>query len=208
MNKASKLVSISVATALGAVLLSGTDAVSADTVPNSSPTQYVIKSGDTLNAIAKDYATTAQDIADGNGIKDINVIFAGDTITINGQAPAKDTAPVAPSAPVQDPAVPVAPVQAPVAPATPVAPVAPKVAPVAPQAPSTGSAKEEIARRESGGSYTARNGKYVGRYQLTDSYLHGDYSQANQERVADAYVASRYGSWEGALSFWNANGWY
>ncbi|MFV5784530.1 peptidoglycan-binding protein LysM, partial [Pediococcus acidilactici] len=30
----------------------------------------------------------------------------------------------------------------------------------------------------------------------------------NQERVADAYVASRYGSWSAALAFWNANGWY
>ncbi len=76
------------------------------------------------------------------------------------------------------------------------------------EAPATSSAKEIIAQRESGGSYTAQNGQYVGRYQLTDSYLNGDYSPANQEKVADAYVAQRYGSWEAALSFWNANGWY
>lgn len=70
------------------------------------------------------------------------------------------------------------------------------------------SAKEEIARRESGGSYDARNGKYIGRYQLDSSYLNGDYSPENQERVADQYVMDRYGSWEAALDFWNANGWY
>ena len=40
------------------------------------------------------------------------------------------------------------------------------------------------------------------------SYLNGDYSPANQERVADQYVAGRYGSWDAAKSFWLANGWY
>lgn len=69
-------------------------------------------------------------------------------------------------------------------------------------------AKEWIAARESGGSYTAQNGQYYGRYQLTASYLNGDFSPANQERVADQYVASRYGSWSNAQSFWLANGWY
>lgn len=69
-------------------------------------------------------------------------------------------------------------------------------------------AKEIIAQRESGGSYTAQNGIYYGRYQLTLSYLNGDLSPENQERVADAYVANRYGSWSMALIFWNNNGWY
>ncbi|WP_367342313.1 LysM peptidoglycan-binding domain-containing protein [Limosilactobacillus sp.] len=70
------------------------------------------------------------------------------------------------------------------------------------------SAKAWIAARESGGSYTARNGQYVGKYQLSASYLNGDYSAANQERVADQYVASRYGSWTNAQSFWQSHGWY
>lgn len=70
------------------------------------------------------------------------------------------------------------------------------------------AAKEEIARRESNGSYDARNGVYIGRYQLHHSYLDADYSPANQERVADAYVADRYGSWGEALAHWNAIGWY
>lgn len=75
-------------------------------------------------------------------------------------------------------------------------------------APSSSSAKEIIAQRESGGSYDARNGQYIGRYQLSSSYLNGDYSPENQERVADNYVYQRYGSWENALAFWNNNGWY
>ena len=70
------------------------------------------------------------------------------------------------------------------------------------------SAKEAVAMAESGGSYSASNGQYVGRYQLSASYLNGDYSPANQERVADNYVAQRYGSWEAAWAFHQAHGWY
>ena len=81
-------------------------------------------------------------------------------------------------------------------------------APAATVSGSEAEAKEWIAQKESGGSYTATNGRYIGRYQLTDSYLNGDYSAENQERVADAYVAGRYGSWTAAKNFWLNNGWY
>ena len=40
------------------------------------------------------------------------------------------------------------------------------------------------------------------------SYLNGDLSAENQEKVADDYVAGRYGSWSAAKTFWLANGWY
>lgn len=69
-------------------------------------------------------------------------------------------------------------------------------------------AKEWIAQKESSGSYTAQNGQYYGRYQLTIAYLNGDLSPENQEKTADAYVAGRYGSWSAAKNFWLANGWY
>ena len=59
---------------------------------------------------------------------------------------------------------------------------------------SEAGAKAWIASRESGGSYSAQNGQYIGKYQLSAAYLNGDYSAANQERVADNYVAGRYGS--------------
>lgn len=72
----------------------------------------------------------------------------------------------------------------------------------------TNWAKEWIAQRESSGSYTARNGRYIGRYQLMDAYLDGDWSPENQERTADRYVRNRYGSWENAQKFWEENGWY
>lgn len=70
------------------------------------------------------------------------------------------------------------------------------------------AAKEWIAQRESGGSYDARNGQYVGRYQLNEMYLDGDYSEENQEAAAEAYIADRYGSWQAAQEHWEANGWY
>ena len=69
-------------------------------------------------------------------------------------------------------------------------------------------AKEWIAQRESGGSYTAQNGQYYGRYQLSLSYLNGDLSPANQENTANRYVQNRYGSWTAAQQFWQVNGWY
>ncbi|KRL97908.1 LysM peptidoglycan-binding domain-containing protein [Liquorilactobacillus satsumensis] len=73
---------------------------------------------------------------------------------------------------------------------------------------SDASAKAWIANQESGGSYTVRNGQYVGKYQLSASYLNGDYSAANQEAVAESYVTSRYGSWSAAKQHWLSNGWY
>ena len=73
---------------------------------------------------------------------------------------------------------------------------------------SDAAAKAWIAARESGGNYGATNGQYIGKYQLSAAYLNGDYSAANQERVADQYVASRYGSWTAAQAFWQSHGWY
>lgn len=70
------------------------------------------------------------------------------------------------------------------------------------------NAKSQIAMIESTNNYNATNGKYIGKYQLDESYLNGDYSPENQERVADQYVTERYGSWDAALAFHNANGWY
>ncbi|UQS84510.1 aggregation promoting factor surface protein [Apilactobacillus apisilvae] len=70
------------------------------------------------------------------------------------------------------------------------------------------AAKHFIAMRESGGSYGASNGTCYGKYQLSIGYYHGNYSASNQERTADRYANSRYGSWVGAKSFWLSHGWY
>ena len=73
---------------------------------------------------------------------------------------------------------------------------------------SGGSAKDFIIYHESRGDYNARNGKYYGAYQMDESRLNGDYSKENQDRVAEQYVADRYGSWENAMAFWQSHGWY
>ncbi|ALO05092.1 transglycosylase [Lactiplantibacillus paraplantarum] len=70
------------------------------------------------------------------------------------------------------------------------------------------AAKNWIAYRESGYSYTARNGRCYGRYQLLRSYLHGNLSPVNQEKRANTYVSSRYGSWVKAKRFWQHHHWY
>ena len=70
------------------------------------------------------------------------------------------------------------------------------------------SAKQEIAMAESSNSYTAVNGRYYGKYQLDISYLHGDLSPANQERVFLQYCNQRYGSVQNALVFRHIHNWY
>ncbi|MEJ6399826.1 aggregation promoting factor surface protein [Nicoliella lavandulae] len=73
---------------------------------------------------------------------------------------------------------------------------------------SDSAAKKWIAWRESKNSYSANNGRYYGKYQLGIGLLHGNYSPANQEKVADKYVISRYGSWSNAKKHWLSHNWY
>ena len=167
---------------------------------------YTVKSGDTLSEIAEKYNTTAEKLAAKNNIKDIHLIYVDQVLVIEGTAstaaPAattEETAPVATETVEEAPAATTT-YEAPAAESNTVA--------TSTVSGSEAEAKEWIAQKESGGSYTATNGQYIGRYQLTDSYLNGDYSAENQERVADAYVAGRYGSWSAAKNFWLNNGWY
>ncbi|ORO77866.1 LysM peptidoglycan-binding domain-containing protein [Streptococcus oralis] len=179
---------------------------------------YTVKPGDTLSEIAEKYNTTVEKLAEKNNIKDIHLIYVDQVLVIEGTASSTATAASATT------------YEAPVATeetseATTYEEVAETTTYEAPAATTSTSyeeesytastvsgseaeAKEWIAQKESGGSYTATNGRYIGRYQLTDSYLNGDYSAENQERVADAYVAGRYGSWTAAKNFWLNNGWY
>ena len=167
---------------------------------------YTVKSGDTLSEIAEKYNTTAEKLAAKNNIKDIHLIYVDQVLVIEGTA--STTAPAATTeetAPVATETV----EEAPAATTTYEAPAAESnTVATSTVSGSEAEAKEWIAQKESGGSYTATNGQYIGRYQLTDSYLNGDYSAENQERVADAYVAGRYGSWTAAKNFWLSNGWY
>ena len=172
---------------------------------------YTVKEGDTLSEIAETHNTTVEKLAENNHIDNIHMIYVGQELVIDGPVAPATPAPTTYAAPAaQDETV-----SAPAAETTEVV----EEAPVASEAVveetvastvsgSEAEAKEWIAQKESGGSYTATNGRYIGRYQLTDSYLNGDYSAENQERVADAYVAGRYGSWTAAKNFWLNNGWY
>lgn len=182
---------------------------------------YTVKEGDTLSEIAETHNTTVEKLAENNHIDNIHMIYVGQELVIDGPvAPAATPAPTTYAAPaaqdetVSAPAAETTEVAEEAAPAA-SAPAAEETvttaetsAPAATVSGSEAEAKEWIAQKESGGSYTATNGQYIGRYQLTDSYLNGDYSAANQERVADAYVAGRYGSWSAAKNFWLNNGWY
>lgn len=172
---------------------------------------YTVKEGDTLSEIAETHNTTVEKLAENNHIDNIHLIYVGQELVIDGPA-----APVAPAqttyaAPAAQDEV----VSATVAETTEIEEETPVVSETVAEetvastvSGSEAEAKEWIAQKESGGSYTATNGRYIGRYQLTDSYLNGDYSAENQERVADAYVAGRYGSWTAAKNFWLNNGWY
>ena len=175
---------------------------------------YTVKPGDTLSEIAEKYNTTVEKLAAKNNIKDIHLIFVDQVLVIEGTAstvaPAattEETAPVATETVEEAPAATTT-YEAPAAPAPAVPAAENNTAAASTVSGSEAEAKEWIAQKESGGSYTATNGRYIGRYQLTDSYLNGDYSAENQERVADAYVAGRYGSWTAAKNFWLNNGWY
>ena len=173
---------------------------------------YTVKEGDTLSEIAETHNTTVEKLAENNHIDNIHMIYVGQELVIDGPvAPAVTPAPTTYEAPAaQDETV-----SAPVVETTEVEEETPAVSETVAEetvastvSGSEAEAKEWIAQKESGGSYTATNGRYIGRYQLTDSYLNGDYSAENQERVADAYVAGRYGSWTAAKNFWLNNGWY
>lgn len=162
---------------------------------------YTVKEGDTLSEIAETHNTTVEKLAENNHIDNIHLIYVDQELVIDGPvAPVATPAPATYAAPAaQDETVSAPVAETPVVSETVVSTVS---------GGSEAEAKEWIAQKESGGSYTATNGRYIGRYQLTDSYLNGDYSAENQERVADAYVAGRYGSWTAAKNFWLNNGWY
>ncbi|KXT84990.1 aggregation-promoting factor [Streptococcus panodentis] len=160
-------------------------------LPNAvSADSYTVKSGDTLSAIASSHHTTVDAIAAKNKLSDINLIAVGQVLELDSAETA--------AAPAAE---------------TPTATAASEMGSSAADASSglnaqDAEAKEWIAQKESGGSYTAQNGQYYGRYQLTITYLNGDLSEANQEKAANEYVVNRYGSWTAAKDFWLANGWY
>ena len=199
------------AAALTGTIAGATVVANADTV--------TVKAGDTVSELAQKYNTTVNTIQQLNNLSNPNLIFVGQQLKVNndnnGQAVAQqntnNNAQVAQQqATSQNTQAQASTQQA-----------AQQSASQNTQAQasnnsnyssnvsgSDAAAKAWIAQHESSNNYNARNGQYIGKYQLSASYLNGDYSPANQERVADQYVAHRYGSWTNAQRFWEANGWY
>ena len=151
---------------------------------------YTVKSGDTLSAIAKEKNTTVNAIAKKNKISNVNLISDGQVLEIEDANTTQKTTEQATTS------------------KTDTTQVTTTVSASDGLSAEDAAAKEWIAQKESSGSYTAQNGQYYGRYQLTITYLNGDLSPANQEKVANQYVVNRYGSWSAAKNFWLANGWY
>lgn len=180
--------------AFGGLALAGTVA-SADTV-------YTVQSGDTLSEISQKFNTTVETLAQKNNINNVNVISVGQQLDIpdeNVQAtPTQNVV----TQPVQQTQV-----QQPQQATTQVV-QQPQTTTSNQGGSNLGSAAEQIAQAESGGDYNARNGQYIGKYQLSASYLNGDYSPANQDRVFQQYCNQRYGSVENALAFRQSHGWY
>ena len=169
--------------------LMGLVATAALLVPTVASAQsYTVKSGDTLSAIAKSYQTSVESLASKNKISNANLIFVGQVLEIDGETSTQESPALATVS------------ETPSAASTVTASIG--------LSAEDAEAKEWIAQKESSGSYTAQNGQYYGRYQLTISYLNGDLSPENQEKVANDYVVNRYGSWSAAKGFWLANGWY
>ena len=156
----------------------------------ASAASYTVKSGDTLSAIAKEKNTTVDAIAKKNKISNVNLITVGQVLEIEETSSTKQTTEQATASKVDT-------TQA-----------TTTVSASDGLSAEDAAAKEWIAQKESSGSYTAQNGQYYGRYQLTITYLNGDLSPENQEKVANQYVINRYGSWSAAKNFWLTNGWY
>ena len=189
------------AVAGGAMLLSANSA-NASTKIDDSHVQVV--AGDTLSKIAEENNTTVDQLVKDNHIANKDLIHVGDKLVIvPGATNQTAQATVNTTASNNNQASQAQPSQPAQASATTNNSTA--------SASLNGSeqaAKDWIAGRESGGSYSAMNGRYVGKFQLDSSYLNGDYSPANQERVADQYVQNRYSGWNGAKAHWEQFGWY
>ena len=201
-----KIKSLLLSTVAAASLFAiGSTAANADTV--------TVKSGDTVAKIATAHNTTVSAIKTANNLSNVNLIYVGDQLEVNGTSTTSSTSTsnVSTTATTANNANTSATTQSTSQPSTASTTHTANTASTSTTSTTSGSdssAKAWIAGKESGGSYSAANGNYYGKYQLSKSYLNGDYSAANQEKVANNYVSSRYGSWSAAKAHWLSNGWY
>lgn len=152
-----------------------------------------VKYGDTVSELAEQYGTTTDAIVQANNLRDPNFILAGQNLVIPAKGQSVQAAYQAQTVESTGSS----------------SSSESKVSAVGTgESSAEASARAWIVQRESGGDYNARNGKYIGKYQLDKSYLNGDYSPANQEKTAERYVKQRYGSWVNAQKHWQTHNWY
>ncbi|AKP64649.1 aggregation promoting factor-like surface protein [Levilactobacillus koreensis JCM 16448] len=183
----------------------------ANTTSANADVRVTVKSGDTVAKIANQYKSSVSAIEKANSLKNVNLIYVGESLTIPDSTTSTTTAATTSNSATTGSTQATNNYSSQKSTGTNASSgqsASTSTATSAATSGATSSAKSWIANKESGGSYTASNGNYYGKYQLTKSLLNGNYSAANQEKVANNYVTSRYGSWAAAKSFWQANGWY
>lgn len=200
---------------LGVSAMSQTTA-HADTLVDSHTVQ--VQAGDTLSGIAQRRGTTVDHLVQVNHIQNPNLILVGDKLKLdNAGQESTQAAPAAVQTQVQPQA------QQQQAQQVQQSQQIQQTQPAVQSAQTVNygggngnyssslsgdAAANVIAQAESGGSYTAQNGRYYGKYQLDRAYLGGDLSPQHQDEVFQQYCNQRYGSIQGALSFRQAHGWY
>ncbi|WP_257609641.1 LysM peptidoglycan-binding domain-containing protein, partial [Oenococcus oeni] len=166
---------------LSTVLVTSIAAISFSAVSASADTTYTVKSGDTLSKIAKNFNTSVDSLAQENKISNVNLIYTGDQLTVDGtEATQTSTSSQSSQAAVET-----------TTPAT------------------TSGGSSALLRREieSGNNYSTFTGNgYLGAYQFSAStWAAGvaavggstsDFSAAHQDAVANWYANSRYGGWQ------------
>ncbi|MBZ2405086.1 aggregation-promoting factor [Liquorilactobacillus hordei] len=174
-------------------------------IENNLNPKLTVKKGDTLWAIAKKYGTSVSTLAKDNNIANPDLIYVNQRISVNGNnntdsnqvQKAQTTYGMTSASTVGD-----------VQNTNESTQGSNEAVQATDLSNSEKVAQDYIVQHESGGNYNARNGKYIGKYQLDSSYLKGDYSAKNQDKVANQYVMQRYGSWTKAMEHWKKNSWY
>ena len=176
----------------------------------SHASSYTVHQGDTVSKIAQTYGTSISTITNENQLSNPNIIYVGEELTIGEKEAQQSTQTTKqPVEQNQQPQQVQQPVQKPQQNQSQEVSQNNNQTSQSSQITTNGSSAEnQIAQAESGGSWTAQNSRYYGKFQLDSSYLHGDYSPANQEKVFHQYCNQRYGSVQSALSFRESHGWY
>ncbi|AZZ60781.1 LysM peptidoglycan-binding domain-containing protein [Oenococcus sp. UCMA 16435] len=180
---------------LSTVLVTSIAAISFSAVSASADTTYTVKSGDTLSKIASDFDTSVDSLAQENKISNINLIYSGDQLTVDGT----ETAQTSQAATTTTAA------------ATTTTSTTTSVATTSNTSSysTTSGGSAALLRREieSGNNYNTFTGNgYLGAYQFSAStWAAGvaavggstsDFSAAHQDAVANWYANSRYGGWQ------------